>query len=204
MLSSAVLGFDARLTGADRPAWDAGRRALYLLRTDVGAPLSTDRIVWPSLFDTPGAPAAPAWTGANALVWDDLDRLRGFVAARWAPRVPSHVVVAVTWVSDRGFEEAGATGPYREPTKPPATSAAWALLGFDVADGSLLSGLMNCGYSADTVEALRARWAPRLNERHLFGSIEDALAFREMTDHRVPEHAPFFVYGLYLVGDGTG
>jgi len=200
MLSSAVLGFDARVTGAHRPVWEAGRRALYLLRTGVEAPLSADRLVWPSLFDLDGAPPAPAWTGANALVWDDLEALRGFVAERWPPPVPPHAVVAVTWVSDRGFAEAGATGPYREPTKPAATSPAWTMLGFDVADGSLLSGLMNCGYSTDEVDALRARWAPRLNERHLFGSIEDALAFRKVTDRRVPEHAPFFVYGLYLVG----
>jgi hypothetical protein len=165
----------------------------------VEAPLSADRIVWPSLFDLAGAPDAPAWTGANALVWDDLDGLRRFVAARWPQPVPSHAIVAVTWVSDREFADAGATGPYREPTTPPTVSPAWPLLGFDVGDGSLLSGLMNCGYAADEVEALRARWAARLNEHHLFTSIEDALAFRGVSDARVREHAPFFGYGLYLV-----
>lgn len=201
MLSSAAIGFDARVTGAERPPWDADRRALYLLRTDVRVPASTDRLVWPSLFDLAAAPAAPAWTGANAMLWDDLDRLRGFVAERWPQPVPSHAIVAVTWVSDRGFAEAGATGPYREPTKPSATSPAWSVLGFDVADGSLLSGLTNCGYAPDEVDVLRARWGPRLNESHLFSSIGDALAFREVADARVPEHAPFFVYGLYLVGE---
>lgn len=201
MIASAVLGFDARVTGADRPAWDGERRARYLLRSDVGAPASTDRLVWPSLFDIDGAPPPPAWTGANATVWDDLDGLRDFVARRWPPPVPPHAIVAVTWVSDRGFAEARATGPYREPTKRVATSGAWSLLGFDVADGSLLSGLMNCGYAADEVGALRARWEPRLNDRHLFSSIGDALAFRDVTDGRVPEHAPFFVYGLYLISD---
>jgi hypothetical protein len=61
----------------------------------------------------------------------------------------------------------------------------------------------NCGYAADEVDALRARWGRRLNESHLFGSIGEALAFREVADARVPEHAPFFVYRLYLVGDAT-
>jgi hypothetical protein len=201
MIASALLGFDARVTGADRPAWDGARRARYLLRSDVAAPASTDRLVWPSLFDIDGAPPPPGWIGANASVWDDLEALRDFVARRWPSPVPPYAMVAVTWVSDRGFAEAGATGPYREPTRPPAASSTWALLGFDVADGSLLSGLMNCGYAADEVSALRARWEPRLNDRHLFSSIGDALEFREVADARMPEHAPFFAYGLYLVSD---
>jgi hypothetical protein len=199
MIASALLGFDARVAGADRPPWDATRRARYLLRPDVTAPASTDRLAWPSVFDLAGAPAPPAWTGANATVWDDLERLRAFVSERWPRPVPSHATVAVTWVSDRGFVEAGEAGPYREPTKPPATAAEWSLLGFDVADGSLLSGLMNCGYDAAEVDDLRVRWGRRLNDHGLFGSIGDALAFRAVTDARVPEHAPFFVYGLYLI-----
>jgi hypothetical protein len=52
---------------------------------------------------------------------------------------------------------------------------------------------MNCGYTADEIGPLRARWGPRLDDRHLFSSIADALAFRDVTHGRVPEHAPFFV-----------
>jgi len=200
MLCSAVVGFDARVTGRDRPSWPAERCARYLLRTDVLAPASTDRLVWPSLFDLDGAPAAPAWTGANATVWEDLDRLCGFVAERWPRPVPSHAMLAVTWVSDRGFAEAAGAAPYREPTKPAAISRAWSFLGFDVADGGLLSGLTNCGYDGDEVATLRARWTPHLNDRHLFSSIDAAFAFRKLADRRVPEHAPFFVYGLYVLG----
>src|SRR5687768_10730774 len=177
MLCAAVMGFDARVMGPARPPWPAERRALYLLRTDVLTPSSTDRLVWPSLFDLDGAPEPPAWTGANATVWDDFDRLREFVAERWPRPVPSHAMVAVTWVSDRGFANAVASAPYREPTKPAAISPTWSFLGFDVADGGLLSGLTNCGYDADEVAALRARWAPHLNDRHLLSSIEAALAF---------------------------
>ena len=42
-------------------------------------------------------------------------------------------------------------------------------------------------------------WGPRLNEHHLFKNAESAFAFRLVTNRRVPEHAPFFVYGLWLI-----
>jgi hypothetical protein len=72
-------------------------------------------------------------------------------------------------------------------------------LGFDVSDGFLLSCLTNCGYREDEVEALRARWTSCLNVHHLFTRAADASAFRDMSNARVKEHAPFFVYGIRLV-----
>jgi hypothetical protein len=38
---------------------------------------------------------------------------------------------------------------------------------------------------------------PLLNEWHLFGKPEDAAAYAEVTDRRVPEHEPFYGYGIY-------
>ncbi len=84
-------------------------------------------------------------------------------------------------------------------TVPAARNEAWALLGYDVCDTWATSGLANCGYHADEVAALRPIWAPRLNEHHLFSKLEDAHAFRELTDARVTEHPPFFVYGIWSV-----
>jgi len=42
---------------------------------------------------------------------------------------------------------------------------------------------------------------PVLNEHHLFGNPATARAFRDATDARVPEHAPFFVYCLLGIAD---
>jgi hypothetical protein len=83
------------------------------------------------------------------------------------------------------------------PKSPPA---GWSLLGFDVADSSFLSGLANCGYT-DHLVLLEARknWANRLNEWHLFQEEDAARSFREEVDIRVPEHAPFFVFGLWVL-----
>ena len=62
-----------------------------------------------------------------------------------------------------------------------------------------MSGLSNCGYTAAEREPLRARWAPALNEHHLFHLVDDAAAFVKDCDQRVLEHAPFFVIGLWRV-----
>ena len=50
---------------------------------------------------------------------------------------------------------------------PLAVDPTWTFVGFDVADGTEISGLSNCGYGAE-LEELRAAWAPRLNDRGLF------------------------------------
>jgi hypothetical protein len=59
------------------------------------------------------------------------------------------------------------------------------------------SGLVNCGYTQEDLLALRPTWDLRLNAFGLFDSIEDAVAYRDITDARVPEHAPFWVYALW-------
>jgi hypothetical protein len=48
--------------------------------------------------------------------------------------------------------------------------------------------------------AVRAKWGLfRLRAHGLFSDISDAISFRSVTDKRVSEHAPFQVYGLWLV-----
>jgi hypothetical protein len=72
----------------------------------------------------------------------------------------------------------------------------WVFLGYDVTD-SMYSGLVNCGYTEDEKPILQETWVPRLNEYGLLRNLEDAVEFKEMTNKRVPEHAPFFVYKLF-------
>ena len=81
---------------------------------------------------------------------------------------------------------------------PATVSHTWELLGYDVSDEWMLSGLSNCGYGEEA-ESLRPLWAPHLNEHHLFDDFEKAAEFEALTDARVEEHAPFFVYGIYSI-----
>ena len=108
--------------------------------------------------------------------------------------------MAFTWLADaRSLSEPRSYGPYVEPMTPKERNPDWPFLGFDVGDGGLLSGLMNCGYEDAERKALAEEWGPRLNEHHLFKDAESALAFRLMSNRRVAENAPFFVYGVWLI-----
>lgn len=77
------------------------------------------------------------------------------------------------------------------------------LLGYDVADRVFTSGLSNCGYTDAEKAALRPVWADRLNTFHLFAEPHVACQFKVTADARVPEHAPFLVFGIYLLLDDT-
>jgi len=213
VVTERLLGFDARQISSNLNLWDRQRRQTFLLDTGVERPLSVDPIIWPSVFDTGqgiGLPAAerqrlglagietPSWIGPNAGLWESLTAMREFLGANRLQVLP-YAIVAVSWFSDRDFAEAGGVGPYLSGTSPAANSPDWRLLGLDVADGSLVSGLANCGYSEVELRELRPQWKTRLNAGHLLNDVVDAFRFRDLANKRVPEHAPFFVYGLYLV-----
>ena len=82
MPDEMLLGFDARTFPA--PPWDDRRRRAYLLRHDVGRPLSVDPGAWPSVFasgtDADDGIAVPAWVGPTAALWERLDRMRACLA----------------------------------------------------------------------------------------------------------------------------
>ncbi len=205
-VEEALLGFDAREMFLEPGSlWPPARRAAFLLREDVRKPLSVDTAVWHSLFGEGLSDAervgrgiealsSPGWRGPNQGLWDSLSRMQSALGP-----LPSEAywTVAISWVLVEGFSESRAgSGPYREKMEPEAVSTDWTLLGFDVADAGFISGLSNCGYTPEEAAGLRATWASSLNAHHLFDDLEKALAFREMTEARVSEHAPFFVYAL--------
>ena len=196
-----LLGFDARELSLDvEREWDVSRRGLYLLREDVRKPLSVDTAVWPSLFGEGLAASGSGWRGPNWPLWDDLERMRGGLASLGTVREAPHELIAVSWFWDgRPPEGSWPGGPYRERMMPPTREEGWRFLGFDIADGGFISGLTNCGYTGSDTPALRRQWAGHLNEHHLLRELEQALVFRDLSDRRVPEHAPFFVFGLWLI-----
>jgi hypothetical protein len=218
MPDQVLIGFDAREAGGDDPRWDAERRERFLLRRDVVRPLSVDRQAWPTVFEMGmgrslsdaerhrlgfGTIPVPGWVGANAPLWEDLSRMRSHLEEQRADPAGT-VVVAVGWLSRLEFpapERPGGypMGPYAVPTEPPRPESTWSLLGYDVADGSWVSGLSNCGYTPEEGGRLGDEWASKLNDHHLFDDQETAFAFLDVTNARVPEHAPFHVYSLYAL-----
>jgi hypothetical protein len=175
----ATIGFDLRSIAAD-PDWTAVRRARHLLRQDVPSVRSVDPLVW---VRPPGLPPSPEAGG----LWPDLPAL---LAA--APALDRAGVVVVR-ITELGEDEEAQEGP--DPDGPGVER--YDLLGYDVADYDLLGGLTNCGYEPQEAASLAPVWTPLLNEWHLFDNPDDAVSYAEVTARRVPEHAPFFGYGIY-------
>jgi hypothetical protein len=203
-----LLGFDAREMWLGSGLWNAERRRKYLLRRDVEKPLSTDVLVWPSLFGN-GLPDSdreelrideaqlPAFRGPYDDLWQDLKELEPHRARLGQDGRHPHWVIAVTRVICARL--AGHANGLTEDAPLFGKEQSREFLGYDVSDNGLLSGLSNCGYSPGEARSLRSRWGKRLNRYHLFDEQEAALTFRSVTEKRVPEHVPFFVYGLWLV-----
>ena len=71
-------------------------------------------------------------------------------------------------------------------------------LGYDVGDGAPFSGLLNAGVPVN-LKTLR----DRLNDYGLFLDVNEARNFADECARLVPEHAPFFVFGVYRLPTPT-
>ncbi len=184
-----LVGADPRVPPDEAdPYWKEARRQAYLLRPEVPRPLSVDRNVWRSLPMADGSPAPDPlpWVSYGTVYERTLGQGGG----------ATFVIVVIGFVAADADDEALARTNSFEAEL--VVEPGWTFLGFDVADG-ITSGLSNCGYGKEEVDSLRATWGPRLNELGLFDSPDDAVRFRDLTNARVPEHAPFSVYGLWIV-----
>jgi hypothetical protein len=146
----------------------------------------------------------------NGTKWLDLERMRTCYDSHRA-LAPGGVFVGIELLSEKTAE--GPSIPYElpggiqcgiwlDPTVPDRLLEGSTLLGYDVADAGRISGLSDCGYTKEELKDLAPVWAPRLNSFGLLSTLEDAVAFRQLTDHRVPEHAPFWVYALWRLPFG--
>jgi hypothetical protein len=209
-----VLGFDLRLQPADLMAgWTDDRRRQFLLRDDIETPLSVDPMVWPSKFWQPhvppgiGAPRhlgtviVPAGTeGYTTLgLWTDLDALKHFARSVDVDIRSGPLLAIVAWPGDESDFASYATDADRRTPE----VERWDTVGFDVADWSFVSGLNNCGYEQDERAGLASAWASNLNHHGLLVELDAARRFADMTDERVPEHAPFLVFELRTPGPDT-
>jgi hypothetical protein len=208
---SRLIGFDIRRRAEDylQVRWAHETRALYLLNTEIEWPLSVDDSVWPTVFRYRHdiSELYPARTTAVdpgyevCGLWSDLLLMRQMYE-KFRLSSSSGIEVAIELIAgpELSSDQFGSplldksVVPVVAPSKVPSGSS---LLGYDVADCWLYSGLSNCGYSAEEAGGLRLEWSNKLNDHGLFGDIDDAARFRVVSDERVPEHAPFWVYGLY-------
>ncbi|MEX2512673.1 MAG: hypothetical protein WD398_07200 [Cyclobacteriaceae bacterium] len=166
--------------------WDPQRRKLYLLSDKIRKPLSVDNSVWENAIEVEN----PSVYG----LWEDLSLLNIKTEKIdfdfW--RTAITILILDRKQSREPIIESVSTNPKN------IQNLSTDFLGYDVADDALTSGLMNCGYSDKEEKEV---WASQINEYHLFSSRDAAIKFKTYSDHRVSEHAPFRVYGIYKLTD---
>jgi len=200
-----ILGFDARLAVDDhvRPPWSLESRDTFLLRPQIEVPFSVDPNIWPTCFLYHFEMRRLAGSRADSLIdadsdcqgslWLNLPRMRQRLAERRRHAVP--VAIELLAPENTTVNEYPSPLIYSKPD-PADLPAGSAFLGYDIADAGFLSGLSNwiqCGGTRNTA----AHWASRVNDFGLLQTEQDAFAFRDLSDARVLEHAPFWVYRLY-------
>jgi len=197
-----LLGFDAREMWLDfSEEWPEERKRSFLLRRDIVKPLSTDTSVWPSVFDVDHTLQRPPWIGPIGRLWEDLRALENSLSTE-SNRTKPYWVIALTLLSAiRSREELAYWNTMTEGIlyTPAVRDPSWQLLGYDVADSYLISGLTNFEYRKDEVQDIGEKYIPSLNEYHLFQSVEPAAEFLPLADERGGVHAPFFVFGIWLI-----
>jgi hypothetical protein len=201
-----LLGFDARHTDVDcaREPLPSDVRQHLLLLPEVQFPLTIDRHIWPTHFlyypqvrhlvGPHDPPLIDVDTECPGGLWLSLERMRRCLSEHSRPAVL--LAVELFAPAETTVVEFPSSLIYSRPD-PSALPAGSLFLGYDVADAGFWSGLSNCGYSEEEARTLRPEWAQRINGHGLFQSKADALAFRAISDRRLREHAPFWVFGLH-------
>lgn len=190
-----LVGFDANeteLDGRKTPLPDHVRE-VFLLRPEIELPYSVDGHVWPSVWGM----SDQSQDNENGL-WLNLAKMQ----QRLVERGRTAILVAVELFVPSNPPSFGFPYSLIDSTPEPQTIPEGSTcLGFDVADAGFWSGLSNCGYSEEQRAELRPKWHDRINDVGLLKSEQDALEFRELSDVRVSEHAPFWVFRLSRLPD---
>lgn len=197
-LKEQILGFDTReMWVSYTDEWSTDRKVGFLLRQDLAKPLSVDRHVWPSVMEMlfPFAEILPQLKNESNL-WLELEQMQDYIAHIWETNVKPHWRIAVTVLIEEQEVETEASNSFVVPN---IIDPNWKFLGYDVAQTNLWSGLSNERYEPDEIQSLQARWVTSLNDYHLFKDSEAAIEFAEWADRRDIGHAPYDVYGIYLI-----
>lgn len=185
-----LVGFSANEIESDgrKTPIPADIREVFLLRPEIELPYSVDEHVWPSVWGMNDGPQADGHG-----LWLNLDRLQRSLIEHGR----TAILIAVELLVPSNPPAFGFPYSLIDSTQEPPTVPDDSIcLGFDVADGGFWSGLSNCGYSEAERAELRPKWHGRINDFGLLQSEQDALEFRDLSDARVLDHAPFWVYRL--------
>lgn len=132
-------------------------------------------------------------------MWRNLANLKNYLQQSWGNVWKPCYLVAVVELVDEADDEIDLESENRglESISPDAVDDEWELLGYDVADYDLISGLCNGVVDSDEMAKLRHDWKHHLNEHHLFTEPQRAYQYIRVANTRYPSHTPYYVYALY-------
>lgn len=216
-----MVGFDARELWLDTSShWNQMMRHMYLLRPETIKPLSVDNYVWYSVFSEKTIPRiwenkelqavyhTEEWrhtfSDNNRLqkpdlyqprrVWTNLDSLMGYLKQNWQQDWKPCAIIAI-----QELMLADETYSVELQVKPDSIREDWKLLGYDIADYELYSGLCDGEITDRLSTQIKPEWKENLNDFHLFTNPDIALDYISFANARNPSHMPYYVYALYLV-----
>ncbi len=195
-----ILGFDIRRPIADQnSSWPEERRIKFLIRHEVPAPISVDVGVWPAFATNPDETfPLQLWGSVSDIVTTFPD------ATQWRSNSPVIIEIAAIATGEQSSEYwEGILLGRVEPEKDKSLKVTPEVLGYDVADRYLVSGISNCMLSADELVAVRKDWSEALNVWGLIENKDAAEAIRAVCDRLIPEHAPFETYRLRRIVVGN-
>lgn len=208
-----LLGFDIRFDPRAfvQTIWDKKRRQIHLLKSDIQYPLSIDTMVWPSFFRYSSNRSEPFYFQSEEILtvipksfrhsalelWPSLDDMIAFFKDKKEKIATGGVLIAATLLREKHLRTDDFWNAVLEPklNREPFPKD-WDFLGYDIADNGFISGLSNCGYNPSEKNILKEIWSDRLNEYGLLKNVSDAIEFRNLSNKRIPEHSPFYIYGL--------
>lgn len=211
MKSELLIGFSIReMWISDKSSWE-DRLSDYLLKNIYQKPFSVDSLMWKEIFsayvsrndeqtqreDDPSGYSYipyPDWSVQRRGFYANLHTLVSYVNGFWKDQWQPSCIIAATILStgdDERYEGDNKTDPQQ-------IDYEWIHLGYDVADNECYSGLFD-GILTPKLRNTRHEWASKLNKHHLFTDLDDALSYIPLANERMADHAPFIVYGLYLI-----
>lgn len=194
-MQEILIGYDARDISVDF-AWDTAHRQLFLIKEDVDKTLSIDTKIWKSIFDTLDI-QCPEKMGYRGKLWADLEAMETLLKTQTNHEEIRYIKIAASqFLSDEAIRESGLTVL---PFHPASISKDWILLGYDIAEETLLSGLMSMAYKADEKLYAKQEFLAHINSYHLFDNYEIAQKFAQWNASRDKGHGPWYVTGIYAI-----
>jgi len=206
-----VLAFDVRVPIA-RANFDllAGYRQHALLNLNVASALSVDETIWSQIehdrleefVEHAAAVMRPPCNPQSLL---DSNALLSRIPDQWLTDRPD-VLRGDDWLIALSISPA--TSTYLSSLKSkgllfsPVIDAVlleqrnWKLLGFDVADKTLYSPLMNGDLGEPVRESLAKPFRDKVNDYGLFVAVDTAERFAKIAADYIPEHAPYYAVGI--------